>query len=144
MASVREELESAWAPRDMVMAVIRDTSRSEGAWRDLRESGFEERDLAVFRGEEAAEHLDIEGKRTMGRFTRPLRAFWSYFSIEEPELRAYEQAGEAGHDIVAVRATTDDRVAVAHRILSAAGASNIRRFTRWNVADLPDDQPGAA
>ena len=143
MTTVREELESAWNPNDMVLAVFPEVEASVTACQSLQQAGFESADIAVFRGEEATEHFDIEGKRSANPLVRPIRALWSYFSIEGPQLRVYEQASEAGQDIVAVKTLNDDEVAKAHQVLRDHGGQEIRYFTQWNIAELPDNESGA-
>ena len=139
MSTARQELESEWRPTDMVLAVLEGPEQSEAAVGALQQAGFTPDDIAVLRGQEAVETLDIEGKRSSGGFARTFKAVWSYFSVEGPELRPYEEASEAGHDIIAVKVSDDDRVATVTEVLNRFDASEMKYFTQWNVSELPKD-----
>ena len=139
MSTARDELREEWRPTNMVLAVLPDQRKTEAASAALQEAGFGEAEVALLRGQEAAELLDLEGKRSAKGLGRPLHAIWSYLSIEAPELRAYEEASQAGKDVIAVKAFGDDQVAKVREVLARFEAAHIRYFTDWNVSDLSED-----
>ncbi|MEX2599515.1 MAG: hypothetical protein WD533_07655 [Dehalococcoidia bacterium] len=139
MSTVRQELQSSWAPKDMVLAVLPDPAKSESVHDELLDAGFAEGSVTVLRAGEAVEALDIEGKRTDHSFLRPFHAIWGYLSVEAPELRVYEEASEAGQDIIAVKALTAREVARANDVLTRFEATEVRHFADWNISDVPSD-----
>lgn len=118
-----------------VIAVMSSRGDADAAVSELRDLGFEAEGIRIYRPGEAEATLDPFGHRS-GLLTRIFKHFQGHLSDENKLLEEYEQAAQAGNDIIAVRVDKPGQPEAASEILERHNAANIRHFGSLAVRDM--------
>ena len=123
-------------PRDDVLAVIDDPVRADAAAAALRETGFGDGDIHIFRGRDDIAGLARAWWKGSGvpAFLAPLVA--AALSDERDVEEIYESEGYAGHTVLAVHCRNEDDVRRAVRVLRESGGHDAWYFGRWTMEPL--------
>jgi hypothetical protein len=122
-------------PRGRLLAVVDDAAGVDRARAGLRAAGFDDGDVEVLSGADAADRIDATGKRH-GPLSRLVRAIQFGLMDQLPDLAWYEAALRSGHAVLVVRAADLAAARRAHAALVPAGAHFINHFGRFETADL--------
>jgi hypothetical protein len=132
--SVRTPL--AVHPKNDVLAVIDDAARADATIEALRDAGFEDADIHVFRGRSDIEELAHAWWRHSGVPSLIAPFLAAFLSDEWDVERTYESEGLAGHTVLAVHSRNAQDVERAKRVLRDGGAHDVWFFGRWTLTEL--------
>jgi hypothetical protein len=92
--------------------------------RRLREAGFHAEEVKYLGGDEALERIELECEHC-NLVQRVLRFIWKAFTEEGTIMEELAQEAKAGHAVVAVHVTSQDKLDEAYQILTEYGAHRV-------------------
>ena len=130
-------------PTNHVIAVLDSSSQLSSALDALTTNGFLESEVHVSCGSDAAARLaESTGHRGLAGLAVRIAEKLGVADEEMENKDQYEQAMRAGKLVVRVAAPTDERKALASRVLHESGGSLVRFYGRFAIEDMAP--PGMA
>jgi hypothetical protein len=122
------------SPHEQVTGVLDDPEEIEGVSNALKEAGFSRDDVIYISGEEALARVDVHGLRhgVLGRLTRSLQ----HFGEDAAEYHAAEAEARAGHLLIAVSVSGEQKKDLAAKTLREHGVRRLRYWGSWGIEEL--------
>ncbi|HEU0025513.1 MAG TPA: hypothetical protein VFQ25_00215 [Ktedonobacterales bacterium] len=118
-----------------LVGVIDDPQQAEQAERELLQVGFSRDHVLLLRGDEATQRL-----RTKDEQRGPLGWLLKVVSDVTSDVGEYEakyaDEARAGHAIINVQVSEQDRMERARQIIDAHGGHYLKHFGDWVISDL--------
>ena len=121
-------------PTDDVFVVIDNTERADATIRALRDAGFSEADIHVFRGREEIVALARAWARHVDGPAFLVSILTAFLNDERNIEEIYGSSGLAGHVVLAVHTLSLGDVDEATRVLRDCGTHDTWYFGRWTKA----------
>jgi hypothetical protein len=137
------ETDSVRYPMNRVVGVIDSVSRVHAAVDALTSGGFLESEIEVFHGQAAAEALRSSTGRTgFANLVMRLIAAIGLPNDETALKNRYADAIRDGRFVVTVEALTEERKALAARLLQDQGGEGVNFFNRFTIESLGQSRSG--
>jgi hypothetical protein len=123
-------------PDDTVVGIVNDAEAAVAVIEDLVARGTPQEEIEVLYGESGARRLDSSGKRhgILGRLQRLVQ---HYGDQDRPHVKRQSEELRAGHFLVSVPATEEERDRVA-RVMLDHGGYFINHYASWAVTRMDD------
>lgn len=125
----------AWYPKDYVISVVDDIEEAERAAEALRQAGFPEAEVRLFRSEEIVGALR-EAAAHRNVFQRIGAAIQREITEEGAANKEYDEDAMAGRHILTVMAVESEEIERARKVLVEHGARRIMHYKKWTITDL--------
>jgi hypothetical protein len=106
-------------PTNRIVSVFDEFDAAESARQDLLKHGYEETEIRVLHGQEAASDVDTSPK---------------WFADTDDDIKMYQRELEAGHTVISVPVENKDGREQLHSLLRQHGARLVTHFGQWVTA----------
>lgn len=122
-------------PTNKVIGVFADWDHAEAAIKQLSAMGFTREDIGVLAGKEGAARLDASGERH-GLAAQLSRFFQKFADLDAKHTQRHEQELMAGHILIAVDGSDEQRREQVRQAMKSAGGYFINFYSKWWVENL--------